>query len=192
MFYKFCTSLCRFFLHIIFGLKTEGRENIPNEGAFILAPNHQSNFDPVVVGATFNRPIRFMAKSELFKFKPFGALITALGAFPIQRGKNDIGAIKGAFSILKQGNVLLMFPQGKRYKDGSKGKLRTGVTVIAHKMQVPILPVFIDADYKFRHKITVNYGTPISFGEYYSQKLDDNLTQELTQKVYDGIFCQSK
>ncbi len=190
MFYKFCTTACRIFLHIFFKYRVVGKENIPCEGAFILAPNHRSNFDPVMVGSAYGRKINFMAKSELFKFKPFGALLSKLGAFPIQRGKSDVGAIKGAFSILKSGNVLLMFPQGRRYKDGSRGKLRTGVTVIAHKMQVPIVPVYIDSDYKFRHKAIINFGVPVTFDEYYNQKLDDALTQQLTEKVYDGIFMQ--
>lgn len=191
MFYRFCTFICRIFLSIAFNYKACGQENIPNEGAFILAPNHRSNFDPVAVGSMCHRDIRFMAKAELFKFKPFGALITKLGAFPIERGKSDIGAIKGAFEILKSGNVLLMFPQGKRYRDGSQGKPRTGVTVIAHKMQVPIIPVYIDGDYKFRHKLTVKYGKAITFEEYYNQKLDDDTILELTKRVYDGIFSQA-
>ena len=188
MFYKFVCVVCKIFCSIAFNLKLEGSENIPSEGALILAPNHRSYYDPIMAGIICRRPIRFMAKSELFENKLFGALITKLGAFPLQRGRGDVAAVKAAFSILKEGNVLLMFPQGKRIKDGTRGKLKTGVAVIAHKMQVPVVPVCISGEYKLRHKITVSCGKPIYFEEYYGQKLDEDSTNILAEKVYDGIF----
>ena len=188
MFYKFVCAILKVFCTIAFDLKLEGGENIPKEGALILAPNHRSYYDPVMAGIICKRPIRFMAKSELFENKLFGALITKLGAFPLQRGRGDVAAIKAAFSILKEGNVLLMFPQGKRIKDGTRGKLKTGVAVIAHKMQVPVVPVCISGEFKFRHKVTVSCGKPIYFEEYYGQKLDEDSTNILAEKVYDGIF----
>lgn len=188
MFYKFCCILCRIFCYMAFNLKIEGRENIPDKGAAIIAPNHRSNFDPVLTGIGCPRQIRFMAKAELFDIKIFGALISKLGAFPVHRGKGDVGAVKAAFAILKSENLLLMFPQGKRIKDGSRGKPKTGVTVIAHKMQSPVIPVYISGNYKFRSKVRVIYGKPISFEEYYGKKLDDETTNKLTEKIYDGIF----
>ncbi len=191
MFYRICYFLCKVFLNIAFNFKAYGTENIPKEGAFILAPNHKSNFDPLAVGAVCHRQLGIMAKAELFKFKPFGAILRKLGAFPIQRGKGDIGAIKAAFEILRGGNALMMFPQGKRYKDGTQGKLRTGVTVIAHKMKVPVIPVYIDGNYKFRHKVSVKIGEAITFEDYYDKKLDDDTILELTKRVYDGIFSQA-
>lgn len=188
MFYKVAAAICALICKIAFKFKVAGLENIPAEGAFILAPNHKSFFDPVVVAVKCKRQIRFMAKAELFKNKLFGKIITALGAFPLQRGKGDIAAIKAAFSILKEGNVLLMFPQGKRIKDDSRGNLKTGVAVIAHKMQVPVVPVSICGKYKFRSKITVTYGKPIYFDEFYGQKLDDETTTKLAAIIYEGIF----
>ena len=188
MFYKFVCAILKVFCAIAFDLKLEGGENIPEEGALILAPNHRSYYDPIMAGIICKRPIRFMAKSELFENKLFGALITKLGAFPLQRGRGDVAAIKAAFSILKEGNVLLMFPQGKRIKDGTRGKLKTGVAVIAHKMQVPVVPVCISGEFKFRHKVTVSCGNPIYFEEYYGQKLDEDSTNIIAEKVYDGIF----
>lgn len=192
MFYKFVCLLCRIFCSIAFNLSLEGAENIPKDGAVILAPNHRSNFDPVLAGVICPRKIRFMAKIELFENKLFGALITKLGAFPVQRGKGDIGAVKAAFSVLREGNVLLMFPQGKRIKDGTPGKLKTGVAVIAHKMQVPIVPICMCGEYKFRSKVRVICGKPITYEEYYGKKLDDETTNELAQKLYDGIFNLKK
>lgn len=188
MFYRFVTILFKIFCFFAFDFKTEGMENIPKDGAFIMAPNHKSAFDPIVVAINCKRKIRFMAKAELFKNKLFGKIITNLGAFPLQRGRGDVAAIKAAFSILKEGDVLLMFPQGKRIKDGSRGPLKSGVAVIAHKMQVPIIPVYIRGNYKFRHKITVIYGKAISFEEFYGQKLDEDSTNSIAQRLYDGIF----
>ena len=81
--------------------------------------------------------------------------------------------------------MLLMFPQGKRIKDGSRGKLKTGVTVIANKMRVPIIPACISGNYKFRSRVTVRFGKPIVFD---GRKLDEEEIMKLTELVYDRIF----
>lgn len=184
MFYKVCTVIVRFVMLFVFRLKFVGRENLPKEGGVIVAFNHKSNWDPVIAGLSCPRKLRFMAKEELFKNPVFGALIKALGAFPVRRGRGDIGAIKSSLKILSEGEVMLMFPEGHRIKDGRRVKAKPGVALIAQRAQVPVVPVCISGEYKWLHRVTVTYGKPISLEEYYGQKLE----QEKIQEIADGIL----
>lgn len=191
MFYKVCRVIVRFVMLFVFRLKFVGQENLPAEGGVIVAFNHKSNFDPVMAGLSCKRHLRFMAKEELFKNPVFGALIKALGAFPVRRGKGDIGAIKASLKILGEGNVMLMFPEGHRIKDGRKVKAKPGVALIAQRAQVPVVPVYISGEYKWMHKITVTYGKPISLEEYYGQKLEQEKIQQIADNVLDEIRALS-
>lgn len=191
MFYKVCRVIVRFVMLFVFRLKFVGQEKLPAEGGVIVAFNHKSNFDPVVAGLSCKRKLRFMAKEELFKNPLFGALIKALGAFPVRRGKGDIGAIKSSLKILGEGNVMLMFPEGHRIKDGRKVKAKPGVALIAQRAQVPVVPVCISGEYKWMHKITVTYGKLISLEEYYGQKLEQEKIQQIADNVLDEIRALS-
>ena len=188
MLYNLAKNLVKIIFKIGFRLKINGKENVPKDGAFILAVNHKSNLDPPMAAACCPRRLRFMAKEELFKNPFFGWLIKNLGAFPISRGRGDVAAIKGAFAILKGGDVMLMFPQGHRMKDGERGNAQSGVAMIAHRMEVPIIPLCISGEYKPFRKITVTFGKPIEFSEYYGQKLDSDKLQELAEGVLDNIL----
>lgn len=188
MFYWICVRLVHIYMMLAFRLKVVGKENVPKSGGAILAVNHKSYYDPVVAGVTCPRKLCFMAKSELFKNKIFGGLIKKLGAFPVHRGSGDIGAMKTAFKILKSGEVMLIFPEGGRVKGSEKHHAKSGVAMIAQKMGVPVIPLYIDGEYKIWHKITVKYGTPISFAEYKDLKLSNEQIQELADNVLEEIY----
>lgn len=187
MFYKVCKSLVRFFMLFVFRFKFCGQENIPKEGGVIIAYNHRSNWDPVAAGISSKRPLTFMAKEELFKNPLFGAIIKGVGAFPVHRGGNDVRAIKSALSILKSGKAMLMFPEGHRIKNNKKVKAKPGVALIAQMAHVKVVPACISGEYKWMHKITVTYGKPISFEEFYGQKLSQEKVQNLADEVLDTI-----
>lgn len=186
MFYKFALAIVRFVLLFIFRVKTIGKENIPEDGGVIVAYNHKSYWDPVIAGATCPRKLRFMAKEELFKNPLFGRLIKALGAFPISRGRGDIGAIKGSLKILKEGNTMLIFPEGRRSKDGTIGSAKPGVAAIAHRAKVPVVPACISGDYKWMRRITVSYGEPVYLD------FESKMTAEETQAAADDIINRIK
>lgn len=188
MFYKVVGVLLKFVFLFIFRIKTEGKQNIINEGGAILAVNHKSNWDPVVVALTCPRKLAFMAKSELFKNKLFGGLIKKLGAFPVHRGKGDIGAIKTALTILKQEQVMIMFPEGKRVRGGEKVVPKPGVAMISTHAKVPVIPVLISGKYRWLGKVTVTYGEPIFLDEYYDEKLSVEKLQELTCSIMDNVY----
>lgn len=164
MFYSFLRNCCRLFYIIVYKIIVIGAENIPKEkGGYIIASNHVSNNDPPVVGITFKGKYTFMAKEELFKLNPiFTWLITKLGAFPVKRGAKDNSAIETALKSLENGRIFVIFPEGTRSKDGTLGKPKSGVTLIAAQAKVPVVPVYIKyGRKKFRQKIVISIGESI-------------------------------
>ncbi|MCA6072940.1 MAG: 1-acyl-sn-glycerol-3-phosphate acyltransferase [Endomicrobium sp.] len=174
---------------IVFGLfyrwHIEGVENVPKSRGAIIAPNHMSFFDPPLAGSAMKRPLYFMAKKELFDIPVFGWIIRRTNAFPIKRDSHDMSAVRHAFSLLEQGHLLLMFPEGTRSKNGRLGKARTGSGMVACNAQVPLIPVKIENTnlmLKFK-QIRIKYGTPIYPPKNFTKK--DYV--DLSQKVLDAV-----
>ena len=134
-------------LRIVFRLRVRGTENLP-AGGFVLAANHNSNFDPwpLGIGLFPRRYLRFMGKSELF-WTPLKQFITAVGAFPVRRGQRDMAAIETAAQLCREGHVVVMFPEGTRRKKGLRKKYQpkahTGAARIALEADVPLVPAGI-------------------------------------------------
>lgn len=120
-------------------IKGEGLENVPGQGPVIIAANHKSFLDPVVLGVLLPRQIRFMAKKELFNIPLFGWLITALGAFPVDRGKPDRASLRNSLDVLKKGGVLGIFVEGTRVKKPGIGEIKPGVYLIAKMSAAPVV-----------------------------------------------------
>lgn len=192
MLYYIAKGLLRFSGFFMFRIKTIGKKNVPEQGGAIFAVNHRSNWDPVIVAMTSPRRMSFMAKSELFKNKLFGALLRRLGAFPVHRGKGDIGAIKTALSILKGGEIMIIFPEGKRVRDGEKTDIKPGVAMIATHAKVPVVPVSVTGRYRWMHKITVSYGEPIYLDEYYGEKLSIEKLTEISTSIMNRVYSMGK
>ena len=116
---------------------------MPRRRGYILAGNHTSFLDPVILGLVSLQPLNFMAKQELFGNVVFGRLITALGAFPVLRRRIDIGAVREAIRRLKNGGTLLLFPEGTRTSGEKTARVFPGVGILSLKADVPIVPVLI-------------------------------------------------
>lgn len=169
MFYRFMRFIFKILFGIFFRPKIIGLENIPKEGAFILAANHMSNADPPFVGTFAGRMVCYMAKEELFKNPILAAALRGLNVFPVKRGAADKGAIKNAIKILKSGEALGIFPEGTRSKTGKIGKAESGVSLIAAMTKAPIIPAAIvntdkifSAEVKFPRLVLV-FGKPMEF-----------------------------
>ena len=169
MFYALTKIICRLLFGIVFRTKVIGAENIPAAGAFILAANHVSNWDPPFLGTFSRRIVNYMGKEELFKNPVMAQICRWLHVFPVKRGAADKTAVKTAVKVLKAGDCLGIFPEGTRSKTGKMGKAESGVSLIAAMTKAPIIPAAIvntekifSAEVKIP-RLAVVYGTPINF-----------------------------
>lgn len=178
-----------FFYKIIFKfiwrVKIIGHKNIPKKGGLIIAPNHMSYADPPLVGSCMMRGLYFMAKEELFRFPPFGFILKSVHAFPVKRGKQDVGAFKHAQRLLEEGKPVLVFPEGTRSRDGNFGKARAGLGMIASHAKVPVIPtrVYNSDKLKKLKKLVVIYGKPI----YPPKEMSKEKYQAFSEKVLEEI-----
>ena len=122
---------------------TRGRRNLPSHGGVIIAPTHRSNLDTPLVGGSAGRPLRYFAKSGLFRGPITTWLLVAMGAFPVRRDMVDRSALKAALAVLKAGKALVVFPEGERKSGTRIHPLLDGVAWLAAKAQVPVVPVAI-------------------------------------------------
>ncbi len=125
----------------LYRCRAEGAEHLPETGPAIIVVNHKADVDPAVVGIAFDRPLAFMAKRELFEVPVIGRLVAALGAFPIDRGAGDRGALEKALALLAGGEALLMFPEGTRQPDEEIHEFLPGVGLLALRSGAPVVPV---------------------------------------------------
>ena len=124
-------------------IEVVGRERVPRRGALIVASNHLNNADPPVLTIIFPRRLVFMAKHEALRWPIVGLLMRLAGAFPVRRLEADIGALRQASRILRQGEVLAMFPEGTRSREGALGSAHPGTALLALRTGTPILPIGI-------------------------------------------------
>jgi 1-acyl-sn-glycerol-3-phosphate acyltransferase len=133
-----------------FRIRIEGTGHIPASGPVILASNHRSNMDPVLLAAAVRRPVAFMAKAELFVW-PLGWILHLIGQFPVQRGGIDREALRRTSAVLARGGVLGLFPEGTR-GDGSFASVHPGLAYIVLRERCPVLPVAIFGTERVRRR----------------------------------------
>ena len=163
-FYRVAKGIVWALLRLWNGLQVVGAQNVPADGPVILACNHVAYLDPPALGCGLRRPVRYMAKVELFRIPVLGLLIRALGAFPVDRSRGDVAAIKQASQMLRNGAVLGIFPEGTRNKDGTV-KPQMGAALLASLTGAPVVPAHVSgtSQAKRRAKVTVVYGPPMRF-----------------------------
>ncbi len=152
-------------LRLGFGMRVTGREHVPKDGPVIIAPNHKSFWDAFFIAAVLRRPVRFMGKAELFTGRR-GKLFLALGAFPVRRGSSDTEAITTARTVLEQGGVLALFPEGTRVRDPDElGIPRRGAARLALETRAPLIPTAMTGTEKRRwhlpRSVQISFGEPI-------------------------------
>jgi 1-acyl-sn-glycerol-3-phosphate acyltransferase len=131
MIYTVGCGLCRWIARTLFALHVEGAAHVPESGPVILAPNHVSYLDPVVVGVSIRRPVHFMAKKELSRNPLVGWLLRGLQAYPVTRERVDPSTLKRTLSLLAAGQVVMMFPEGRRGDGRTLGPAKSGIAAIA-------------------------------------------------------------
>ena len=173
----------------LFPTRVIGLENVP-EGAAVLCPNHANAFDPVLVALALpnDSRMRFMAKEELFRRKPIAWFLSKLGAFPVNRGGNDLAAIKTSMKCLQEGSRLLVFPEGTRVEYQGEVEAKGGVVLIASRTGVPMIPVYCGGRKKFLRRNTIVFGepfVPVFSGRRPTAEETQSAANDLMDRVYD-------
>ena len=187
MFYKILKFIIAIFIYPIFRVKVIGRENIPESQGYILCANHKSNLDPIFLAIAFPSNIRFMAKKELFENKLLAGLLKSIGVFPVNRKGRDLSSLKNSIKLLKDENVLGIFPEGTRTHEISRQNMKDGVAYIALKTKKDILPVEIVSSYKPFRKTYIYINEPINVDNYLNMKSKEAMVK-MTDEVFNEIY----
>lgn len=172
-------------------IRAHGRENYPSTGGGLICSNHQSHYDPVVVGLTCDRRMNYVARKTLFDSLLVRGIISFLDAIPLERDGNGLGGIKETLKRLKRGELVLIFPEGTRTTDGDMHDLLPGFCVLARRGKVPIIPVGFDGAFEAWPRsriipgwapISVHIGKPILPSEF-AEWDDERLLNEIQVRM---------
>jgi 1-acyl-sn-glycerol-3-phosphate acyltransferase len=165
--YRISWEFLRLIERLLFGMRIHGDERVPQTGGVIIASNHISYNDPPMVGSAVPRELHFLAKEELFENPVFAALISSYNAMPVKRATGDVGALKKAVRLLKDGRAMIMFPEGTRSLSGKFLKPKPGVGMIASMADVPVVPTYVagtnnlGAAFWRKRPVVVRFGEPV-------------------------------
>ena len=180
---------------LYFRMRRFGGEHVPATGPVILAANHRSFLDPFVIGMVTRRPIHYVAKKELFSHPLSAWWLSALGAFPVERGSGDRAMFATALAILQDGGCVLMFPEGTRTRPGPLGRPRRGIGRLALESGAPVVPVAIVGTDAVRsgwrvrpHRVGVRAGPPLSFPHV--PDASPQLTAAVTERIWPMVGLQ--
>ena len=178
---------------LLFRMRSTGQAEIPTQGGALLCANHQSFFDPVLIGSFCPRSMNYVARETLFEVPVLRGLMHWYNAIPIQRDGIGIGGIKETLKRLKKQEMVLIFPEGTRTTNGDVGKIKSGFCALARRGKVPIVPVGLDGayhawpkdqKYPWFARMAVCYGNPISV-ETIASLDDDQLVDLLQQRIVE-------
>ena len=190
-FFTFVYYVVGFIVGILHPTEVIGMEKLPKSGV-LLCPNHSSNWDPVLIGTKLpvNYRLHVMAKEELFRNPVLGWIIRKLGAFPVSRGSNDISTVRTSIQAIKDGDNLLIFPEGTvvrngvGYVDGLPAHAKAGAAMIGVRTGATLIPVFMDGEKKLFHRTRIIFGEP-----YQPVYTGRHGTSEERQKIADDLLA---
>lgn len=182
--YFFAKTVVYNVLKPIYRFEVIGADKFPKEGGILLCSNHIDNLDPPVVGINAPRPVNFMAKEELFNVPILKSILPGVRAFPVKRGMSDRDALRRALKLLKDGEVVGLFPEGTRSKDGELGKGFSGAGFFALRGEANVVPCAIIGPYKPFKRLKVVYGDVIDMQPYREKKAS---AEEVTEVIMSNI-----
>lgn len=192
--YWFARALIQPFLHLYFRLRRHGRHHIP-AGGVILASNHRSFLDPWIVGCCLRRPTYFMAKQELFHYRPIGWFLNCMGAFPVCRGESDEQATATALALLERGAAVVIFPEGTRHRSGPLHPPKRGVGRLALESGAPVVPIAVKGSERARRgwrvrpvRVDVRCGRPLTYPRVAGPS--PHLASEVAARVWPCVELQ--
>ena len=196
LWYEFLKRVLQLVAILGYRVRHSGLHHIPPEGGVLVVSNHQSHFDPPLVGIGCPRRMNYVSRDTLFRFAPLGWLLSSVDSIPIDREGIGLGGIKESLKRLKRGEMVLIFPEGTRSPDGEIHPFRPGFTALAVRSKAALLPVAIEGAFqawprwqKFPGlgRIRVHFGEPILPGEFAGRDERD-LLAEVERRVRE---CQA-
>ena len=169
LWYRFVQCLVAVLLSVFYGLRATGRKNIPKAGPALLISNHLSYIDVFLLGILLPRPLNYVARSTLF-VPVLGPLIRSVGGFPIQRDGLGASGMKETLRRLRNGGIVLLFPEGTRSADGELGEIKAGIALLASRAKVAVIPAAVAGTFEswprrqalpMPHPLRVHFGPPI-------------------------------
>lgn len=185
MIYSFVKSIARLFYRTWFRVSASGIEHIPPNGPVIVCCNHISLWDPPTLGTPLPRKIRYMAKAELFAIPVFGWFVKQLGAFPVKRGGVSKESIRLSIDLLKNGEMIGIFPEGTRNRSGGEAAKR-GAAHLALKSGAVVVPAAIIGSYKPFSKVKLLIGKPVDLSEFAAESSSE-AQEKATDKIMEAI-----
>ncbi len=188
-FFHYLYILVRPLIRLLMPFRVVGLENVP-EGGALLCANHASGWDPVLIALALPNDscLSFMAKEELFRNRLLNWLLRKLGGFPVNRGGNDLGAMKTALKTLGDGRRLLVFPEGTRVEKEGDAQAKGGITMMATRTGVPIVPIYCGGRKKLFHRYTIVFGepyVPAIEGRRPTQEENHQIAEEILRRIYE-------
>lgn len=184
-FYDFAKILVGGALRTVWRLRVEGAERVPASGPLIVAANHVSYFDPPALGVAMPRPIHYMAKTELFNMPILSTILPWLNAFPVDRSRGDVSAIKRSVEVLRSGAAVGIFPEGTRNTTGLV-QPQVGIALLASLSQAPVLPAYISGTAQAGALAQIE----VAFGEPFDVAGGRKATREDLAKWTDEIMAR--
>jgi 1-acyl-sn-glycerol-3-phosphate acyltransferase len=190
--YTLARIVCTLPTIALYRLRVSGRRNVPRRGPVILAPNHFSQMDHFFAGVYLPRKIRFMGKSQIFGPPVLTAILKHGGVFPVRRGDRDEEAMKTAFTLLDQGEMLLIYAEGGRSRSGELGEPKRGIGRIALESGAPVVPVAIHGSSGVRGwkrlrfpQVSIEFGEPIRFPR--EQEVGPERQLEVATEIFEAV-----
>lgn len=185
---KIVVFLVYIFNLVVFRVEKNGEENIKEKGAYLICANHRSNWDAPILVSNLKRKVYVMAKAELFKNKFIKWFGRKCCVFPVKRGMRDIESIKYSLNLLKDGEILVIFPEGTRNGMEKNGKAQNGVAYMAIRTGVPVISVGIQGEMKPFKKVKLNIGEPLDFSQYKTNKPEKEILDKVSKEIMDNII----
>ena len=195
-FYAIVRNILVFLCLVVTRVRVVDRHKVPASGAFILAPIHRSNIDSPLASAVTRRRMRFMGKDSLWKVRPVGWVLSALGGFPVSRGTADREALKRCVAVLDSGEPLVLFPEGTRQSGPKVHPLFDGAAYVAVKAGVPIIPVGIGGSERVMpkgskmihpHKCVMIIGDPIVAERDSEGRVPRSAVRDVTERLSESL-----
>lgn len=187
MFYRRIWAIISVLRRLAIRIKYVHRERLQLEGAYILCANHTHALDPFLIALGGRRQVHFMAKAELFKNWFLRKIILALGSFKVDRDVGDVSAIKQSLKLLKQGELLCIFPEGTREREAEMLPFHNGMAMIAMRAGVKVVPIGIAGKYRLWGKVAMAVGQPIDLSAFGSSKPSPEELAQATTAIQNAV-----